>query len=208
MTGTKRDKIRVVIAEDQAMVLGALAALLEMEGDIEVVARAQSGDEALRLVQQHRPDIFITDIEMPGLTGLEVAAELKRRATPVRVIILTTFARAGYLRRALEGGASGYLLKDMPAEKLADAVRRVRSGLRVIDPQLAAEAWTDEPDPLTDRERQVLRLAGEGMGSTDIAIELSLSEGTVRNYLSEAISKLGAANRTEAARIARSKGWL
>ena len=208
MTGAKRDKIRVVIAEDQAMVLGALAALLEMEGDIEVVARAQSGDEALRLVQQHRPEVFITDIEMPGLTGLEVAAELKRRATPVRVIILTTFARAGYLRRALEGGASGYLLKDMPAEKLADAVRRVRSGLRVIDPQLAAEAWTDEPDPLTDRERQVLRLAGEGLGSTDIAIELSLSEGTVRNYLSEAISKLGAANRTEAARIARSKGWL
>ena len=208
MTGAKRDKIRVVIAEDQAMVLGALAALLEMEGDIEVVARAQSGDEALRLVQQHRPDVFITDIEMPGLTGLEVAAELKRRGTAVRVIILTTFARAGYLRRALEGGASGYLLKDMPAEKLADAVRRVRSGLRVIDPQLAAEAWTDEPDPLTDRERQVLRLAGEGLGSTDIAIELSLSEGTVRNYLSEAISKLGAANRTEAARIARSKGWL
>jgi len=208
MTGAKRDKIRVVIAEDQAMVLGALAALLEMEGDIEVVARAQSGDEALRLVQQHRPEVFITDIEMPGLTGLEVAAELKRRGTAVRVIILTTFARAGYLRRALEGGASGYLLKDMPAEKLADAVRRVRSGLRVIDPQLAAEAWTDEPDPLTDRERQVLRLAGEGLGSTDIAIELSLSEGTVRNYLSEAISKLGAANRTEAARIARSKGWL
>jgi two-component system response regulator DesR len=179
-----------------------------MEGDMEVVARAQSGDEALRLVQQHRPDVFITDIEMPGLTGLEVAAELKRHGTPVRVIILTTFARAGYLRRALEGGASGYLLKDMPAEKLADAVRRVRSGLRVIDPQLAAEAWTDEPDPLTERERQVLRLAGEGIASSDIANELNLSEGTVRNYLSEAISKLGAANRTEAARIARSKGWL
>ena len=126
----------------------------------------------------------------------------------MRVIILTTFARAGYLRRALEAGASGYLLKDMPAEQLADAVRRVRTGLRVIDPQLAAEAWTNEPDPLTDRERQVLRLAGEGMASSDIATELNLSEGTVRNYLSEAISKLGAANRTEAARIARSKGWL
>ena len=208
MAGAKREKIRVVIAEDQAMVLGALAALLEMEDDIEVVARARTGDEALKLVQEHRPEVFITDIEMPGRTGLEVAAELKRRGALVRVIILTTFARAGYLRRALEAGASGYLLKDMPAEQLADAVRRVRTGLRVIDPQLAAEAWTNEPDPLTDRERQVLRLAGEGVASSDIALQLNLSEGTVRNYLSEAISKLGAANRVEAARIARSKGWL
>jgi len=131
-----------------------------------------------------------------------------RRAIPVRVIILTTFARAGYLRRALDAGASGYLLKDMPAEQLADAVRRVHRGLRVIDPQLAAEAWSDEADPLTDRERQVLRLAGEGVATLDIANELKLSEGTVRNYLSEAISKLGAANRVEAARIARTKGWL
>jgi two-component system response regulator DesR len=208
MPGARRDKIRVIIAEDQAMVLGALAALLEMEDDIEVIARARTGDEALKIVLDRRPDVFITDIEMPGRTGLEVAAELKRRGALVRVIILTTFARAGYLRRALEAGASGYLLKDMPAEQLADAVRRVRSGLRVIDPQLAAEAWTDEPDPLTDRERQVLRLAGEGVASSDIAIELNLSEGTVRNYLSEAINKLGAANRVEAARIARSKGWL
>jgi two-component system response regulator DesR len=179
-----------------------------MEGDIEVVARAANGKDAVRLVQQVRPEVLITDIEMPGLTGLEVAAELKRRNYPVRIIILTTFARAGYLRRALDAGASGYLLKDMPAEQLADAVRRVHKGLRVIDPQLAAEAWTNEPDPLTERERQVLRLAGEGVASTDIAIELSLSEGTVRNYLSEAMSKLGAANRVEAARIARSKGWL
>ena len=208
MSGAKRDKIRVVLAEDQAMVLGALAALLEMEDDIEVVARAGSGDEALRIVQQTRPDVFITDIEMPKLTGLEVAAELKRRNVAVRIIILTTFARAGYLRRALDAGASGYLLKDMPAEQLADAVRRVHKGLRVIDAQLAAEAWTNEPDPLTERERQVLRLAGEGMASLDIAIELNLSEGTVRNYLSEAMSKLGAANRVEAARIARAKGWL
>jgi two-component system response regulator DesR len=206
--GTKRDKIRVLLAEDQAMVLGALAALLEMEDDIEVVARARSGDEALKLIQQHHPAVFITDIEMPNMTGLEVAAELKRRGTPVRVIILTTFARAGYLRRALDAGACGYLLKDMPAEQLADAVRRVTRGLRVIDPQLAAEAWTDEPDPLTERERQVLRLAGEGMASSDIATELNLSEGTVRNYLSEAINKMGAANRVEAARLARAKGWL
>jgi two-component system response regulator DesR len=208
MPGIKGAKIRVVIAEDQAMVLGALAALLDMEGDIEVVARAANGNDALRLVQQVRPEVLITDIEMPGMTGLEVAAELKRRNYPVRIIILTTFARAGYLRRALDAGASGYLLKDMPAEQLADAVRRVHKGLRVIDPQLAAEAWTNEPDPLTERERQVLRLAGEGMASTDIAVELNLSEGTVRNYLSEAMSKLGAANRVEAARIARSKGWL
>ena len=208
MTVARRDKIRVVIAEDQAMVLGALAALLEMEADIEVVARARDGEEALRVVEESRPDVFITDIEMPKQTGLEVAAELKRRSVPVRVIILTTFARAGYLRRALDAGASGYLLKDMPAEQLADAVRRVYKGLRVIDPQLAAEAWSDEPDPLTERERQVLRLAGEGMATLDIANELSLSEGTVRNYLSEAISKLGAANRVEASRIARAKGWL
>ncbi len=208
MPSTRRDKIRVLLAEDQTMVLGALAALLEMEDDIEVVARARSGDEALKLIQQHRPSVFITDIEMPTMTGLEVAAELKRGGLPVRVIILTTFARAGYLRRALDAGASGYLLKDMPAEQLADAVRRVHRGLRVIDPELAAEAWTEEPDPLTERERQVLRLAGEGMASSDIAAELCLSEGTVRNYLSEAISKMGAANRVEAARLARAKGWL
>ncbi len=199
--------IRVVIAEDQGMVLGALAALLEIEGDIAVVARARNGREALAAVLAERPDVFITDIEMPEMTGLEVAAELKRQRTPTRVIILTTFARAGYLRRALDAGASGYLLKDMPAEQLADAVRRVCRGLRMVDPELAAEAWTD-PDPLTDRERQVLRLAGEGMASTDIALQLELSEGTVRNYLSEAISKVGANNRVEAARIARTKGWL
>jgi two-component system, NarL family, response regulator DesR len=144
---------------------------------------------------------------MPEMTGLDVAAELKRRHTGTRVIILTTFARAGYLRRALEAGASGYLLKDMRAEELAEAVRRVQQGLRVIDPELATEAWA-EPDPLTDRERQVLRLAGDGKGSGDIAADLNLSEGTVRNYLSEAISKLGAGNRVEAARIARTKGWL
>lgn len=197
----------MVIAEDQGMVLGALATLLEIEGDISVIARARNGSEALDAVVAGKPDIFLTDIEMPGMSGLEIAAELKRRRCPTRVIILTTFARAGYLRRALEAGVAGYLLKDMAAEKLADAVRRVHSGLRVIDPELAAEAWV-EPDPLTDRERQVLRLAGDGMASFDIAGKLSLSEGTVRNYLSEAISKLGATNRVEAARIARTKGWL
>jgi two-component system response regulator DesR len=199
--------IRVVIAEDQGMVLGALAALLEMEGDISVVARARNGQEALQSVLAHKPDVFITDIEMPEMTGLDVASELKKSRSGVRVIILTTFARAGYLRRALDAGASGYLLKDMRAEELADAVRRVHQGLRVVDPELAAEAW-GEPDPLTDRERQVLRMAGDGMASGDIAASLNLSEGTVRNYLSEAISKLGASNRVEAARIARGKGWL
>jgi two-component system response regulator DesR len=204
---TNRTTLRVVIAEDQGMVLGALAALLEIEGDIAVIARARNGREAVQAVIQHKPDVFITDIEMPEMTGLEAAAELKRQRCATRVIILTTFARAGYLRRALDAGASGYLLKDMRAEELAEAVRRVHRGLRVVDPELAAEAWS-EPDPLTDRERQVLRLAGEGMSSGDIASDLSLSEGTVRNYLSEAISKLGAANRVEAARIARTKGWL
>lgn len=199
--------IRVVIAEDQAMVLGALAALLEIEGDFDVVGRAQDGEEALAICREKKPDVLLTDIEMPRRTGLELATALKQEKLPTRVIILTTFARGGYLRRALEAGASGYLLKDSPAEHLANAVRRVKAGGRVIDPELAAEAWS-EPDPLTDRERQVLRMAGEGQTSADIASTLHLSEGTVRNYLSEAISKLGAGNRVEAARIARDKGWL
>ncbi|HEY3769674.1 MAG TPA: response regulator transcription factor [Candidatus Angelobacter sp.] len=200
-------KISVVIAEDQSMVLGALAALLEIENDIHVVGQAVNGKEALQLTLQHKPDLLLTDIEMPEMSGLEVAAELKRQGALSRVIILTTFARSGYLRRALDAGASGYLLKDSPAAALADAIRRVHSGRRVIDPELATEAWT-EADPLSDRERQVLRQAAEGATSVDIATTLHLSEGTVRNYLSEAISKLGASNRVEAARIARMKGWL
>jgi len=199
--------IRVVLAEDQGMVLGALAALLEIENDIVVAAQARNGKEALGAVAEHRPDVLITDIEMPEMSGLEVAAELKRLRSTTRTIILTTFARAGYLRRALDAGAAGYLLKDKPAKELADAVRRVHTGLRVIDPELVAEAW-GEPDPLTDRERQVVRLAGEGVAGSEIAEKLGLSEGTVRNYLSEAMSKLGANNRVEAARIARAKGWL
>jgi two-component system, NarL family, response regulator DesR len=199
--------IRVVIAEDQAMVRGALAALLAIGGGIEVAGQAQNGREAVEMVARLLPDVLLTDIEMPELTGLEVAAEIRRRKLPVKVAILTTFARAGYLRRALDAGVSGYLLKDAPSTMLADAIRRIKAGTRVIDPQLAAEAWT-EADPLTDRERQVLRYAGEGNSSAEIAERLHLSEGTVRNYLSEAISKLGASNRTEAARIARQKGWL
>lgn len=199
--------IRVALAEDQGMVLGALAALLEIEEDLEVVGLAANGREALDLTLREGPDVLVTDIEMPELSGLEVAAELRRRGSPTRVVILTTFARAGYLRRALEAGASGYLLKDAPAATLADAIRRVRAGLRAIDPDLAGEAFA-EPDPLSDRERQVLRRAGEGGTSAGIAADLGLSEGTVRNYLSEAMGKLGARTRVEAARIARQKGWL
>jgi len=199
--------IRVVLAEDQAMVRGALAALLALDGDLDVVGEAGDGDEAEALVRALRPDVLLTDIEMPGRSGLEVAAAVRDAALPTKVVILTTFARAGYLRRALEAGALGYLLKDAPAAVLADAVRRVHAGLRAIDPDLAAQAW-GEADPLSDRERQVLRLAGEGRMSAEIAEALGLAEGTVRNYLSEAIGKLGAANRVEAARIAREQGWL
>jgi two-component system response regulator DesR len=200
--------IRVVLAEDQAMVLGALAALLELEHDIEVVGRAADGKAALAAVTKLKPDVLVTDIEMPLMTGLELAAYVKEQGLPVRVVILTTFARPGYLRRALDSGARGYLLKDRPAKELAEAVRRVHAGLRVVDPGLATEAWGAEDDPLTDRERQILQRAGDGRPSVEIATELRLSEGTVRNYLSEAIAKLGAQNRVDAARIARSKGWL
>lgn len=189
------------------MVLGALCALLEIEPDLEVVARARSGPEALALALTHRPDVVVTDIEMPGMSGLELAAELRRQGSPARVVVLTTFARPGYLRRALDAGASGYLLKDAPSERLADAIRRVQAGCRAVDPELAAEAWS-EADPLTDRERQVLRLAAEGQSGAEIAQCLHLSEGTVRNYLSEAVSKLGGRNKVDAARIARVKGWL
>lgn len=205
-TGAK--EIRVLLAEDQTMVRGALAALLEMEPDIRVVAQAGNGREAERLTRELKPDVAVTDIEMPEWTGLEFASALKESNSKTRMIILTTFARPGYLRRALESGARGYLLKDRPATELAQAIRRVHSGLRAIDPELAAEAWSAEADPLNDRERQILQRAGEGRSSAEIATELRLSEGTVRNYLSEAIAKLGAANRVDAARIARQRGWL
>ena len=199
--------IRVLIAEDQEMVLGALAALLSLENDIEVVAQTRDGREALEACRKLDPDVVIADIEMPLMTGLELTAQIAAAGLGARVIIVTTFARGGYLRRALDAGARGYLLKDAPATDLSTAVRRVYAGGRAIEPELAAEAWT-EPDPLTNRERQVLRLAGEGRSSAQIAETLFLSEGTVRNYLSEAMHKLDANNRTEAARIARRKGWL
>jgi len=190
------------------MVRGALAALLELEPDLQVVAQAANGREAERLTRELRPDVAVTDIEMPEWTGLEFAAALKESNSRTSVIILTTFARPGYLRRALDAGARGYLLKDRPSTELAAAIRRVHSGLRAIDPALAAEAWNADADPLTDRERQILQRAGDGRSSAEIASELRLSEGTVRNYLSEAIAKLGAANRIDAARIARLRGWL
>jgi len=207
-TTSASKKIRVLLAEDQTMLRGALAALLELEPDISVVAQAANGREAQRLARELSPDIIVTDIEMPEMTGLEFAAALKESESKSRVIILTTFARPGYLRRALDAGARGYLLKERPASELAEAIRRVHSGLRAVDPALAAEAWGADEDPLSDRERQILQRAGDGRSSSDIAAELRLSEGTVRNYLSEAIAKLGATNRVDAARIARSRGWL
>jgi two-component system response regulator DesR len=199
--------IRVLIAEDQAMVLGALAALLSIERDIDVIAKVQNGRLALAEAIAKRPDIVLTDIEMPEMGGLELAAELKRAGSPARVVMLTTFGRAGFLRRALDANVAGFLLKDTPSDRLAEAIRRVHAGGRAIDPDLAADVWT-EADPLTDRERQVLQLAADGQTGAAIAAALQLSEGTVRNYLSEAISKLGAQNRVEAARLAKLKGWL
>ena len=199
--------IRLLLAEDQAMLRGALAALLGLESDLEVVGAAADGEAAWRDLQRLQPDRLVTDIEMHGLTGLELAQRIQRQQLPVKVVIVTTFARAGFLRRALEAGVCGYLLKDAPAEDLAEALRKVHRGGRAIDPALALEAW-GEADPLNDRERQALRLAGEGMSAGEIAAKLNLSQGTVRNYLSEAIGKLGVGNRIEAYRLARQKGWL
>ena len=199
--------IRIVLAEDQAMVRGALSALLGLEPDIEVLGSAADGEAAWRMLQQLKPDILVTDIEMPGLSGLELAQRIARQGLPIKVVIVTTFARSGFLRRALDAGVCGYLLKDAPAEKLADALRQVQHGGRAIDPQLALDAWS-QADPLNDRERQVLRLSGDGRSASEIATQLGLSHGTVRNYLSECIGKLGVANRIEAYRLARQKGWL
>ncbi|GAA1301620.1 response regulator transcription factor [Pseudonocardia xinjiangensis] len=206
MTG-RASVIRLVLAEDQGMVLGAFARLLSFEPDLEVVATATDGTQALAAVEEHDPDVLVTDVEMPGLSGLDVAAELHRMRARTRLVIVTTFARSGYLRRALESGVSGYVLKDAPVDQLVDTVRRVHAGQRVVDPALAVAAW-DGADPMTDRERDVLRLAAEGLPNSDIAAHLHLAEGTVRNYLSTAITKLGVRNRIEAARVARDRGWL
>lgn len=199
--------IRLLLAEDQTLLLGALGALLELEPDLEIIGKARDGDQAREMIMRDPPDLVLTDIEMPGATGLELAEWIRREHPDTRVVILTTFARPGYLRRALEAGVSGYLLKETPAEELARALRRAQAGERVIAPELALTAF-DSQDPLTERERQVLRLAGEGHSNAEIGRRLHLADGTVRNYLSEAIGKLDADNRIEAWRIARDKGWL
>ncbi|WP_433018501.1 response regulator transcription factor [Kribbella sp. CA-294648] len=199
--------IRLLIADDQALVRGALAALLVLEPDLEVVAEVGRGDEVVEAVRTAKPDVALLDVEMPGLDGIEAAAAL--RAVPgVRVLMVTTFGRPGYLRRAMEAGAAGFVVRDTPAAQLADAVRRVHQGLRVVDPSLAAETLVAGTSPLTARESDVLRAARAGGTVADVARELHLSEGTVRNHLSAAIGKTGARTRAEAARIALDNGWL
>ncbi|HEX6473142.1 MAG TPA: response regulator transcription factor [Streptosporangiaceae bacterium] len=200
--------IRVLIAEDQGMVRGALATLLGLEDDIEVVAEAASGDEALAAAAKATPDVALLDIEMPGKDGITTAGELRTTLPACKVVILTTFGRPGYLRRAMEAGASAFLVKDSPAHELAGAIRRVLSGERVIDPGLAAAALSAGPNPLSPRERDVLAAAADGSTISDIARRLSLSEGTVRNYLSAAIQKVGARNRIEAVQTAQRQGWV
>jgi two-component system response regulator DesR len=200
--------IRIVVAEDQALVLGAIAALLDLEPDLEVVGRARDGDEALALVHELSPDVLLTDIEMPNCSGLDVAQGIAQAQLATKVVIVTTFGRAGYVARARAAGVRGYLLKDSPIDDLAAAIRSVAAGGHVIPAELAATAWEAGPDPLSDRERETLRLAEQGLSNKEIARRLSLSPGTVRNYLSEAASKIGGANRTEAGRIARMNGWL
>ena len=200
--------IRVLLAEDQAMVRGALAALLALEGDIDVIAEVSRGDEVLPAALRARPDVALLDIEMPGGDGLAAAGALREHLPSCRVLILTTFGRPGYLRRAMESGATGFLLKDAPAAELAVAIRRAVAGERVVDPGLALAALSEGNNPLSTREREVLGASVDGASIAELAARLSLSEGTVRNHLSSAIQKLGAHNRTEAARIAEQKGWL
>ncbi len=200
--------IRVLVAEDQAMVRGALVALLSLEGDIEVVAEAARGDEVLPAALENRPDVALLDIEMPGGGGLSAAQALHEQLPACHVVIVTTFGRSGYLREAMESGAVGFLLKDAPAAELAVAIRRVMAGERVVDPDLALAALSDGDNPLTSREREVLAASLDGASIADIAARLVVSEGTVRNHLSVAIQKLNARNRIEAARLAQQKGWL
>jgi two-component system response regulator DesR len=200
--------VRVLLAEDQAMVRGALAALVNLEEDIEIVAEASRGDEVVPTALDALPDVALLDIEMPGGDGLDAAAVLREKLPTCRTIILTTFGRAGYLKRAMEGGAAGFLLKDAPATELASAIRRATQGERVVDTDLAAVALSAGDNPLTEREREVLAASEGGATIEDVAARLYLSEGTVRNYLSAAIKKLGTRNRVEAARLAERKGWL
>jgi len=200
--------VRVLLAEDQAMVRGAIAALLALEEDIEIVAEASRGDEVVALALESGPDVALLDVEMPGGDGLDAAAALRQKLPSCRVIILTTFGRAGYLKRAMENGAAGFLLKDAPSSELSKAIHRVMRGERVVDPDLAAVALSAGDNPLTEREREVLAASEGGATIEDVAARLYLSEGTVRNYLSTAIKKLGTRNRIEAARLAEKRGWL
>lgn len=201
-------QIRVLLADDQALVRGALAALLDLEPDLSVVAQVGRGDQVVPAARESRADVCLLDIEMPGLTGLEAAETLRRDLPGVRSLIVTTFGRPGYVRRALDAGAAGFVVKDTPARQLADAVRRVHAGLRVVDPTLAAESLIAGPSPLTARETEILRLALDGAPVAQVARRAHLSAGTVRNHLSSAIGKTGGATRGEAARIAQENGWL
>jgi two-component system, NarL family, response regulator DesR len=200
--------IRVLLAEDQAMIREALAALLSFEDDIEVVAQVGRGDEVTAAALASKPDVALLDIEMPGMDGLTAAAALSQASPGTKIVILTTFGRPGYLRRAMEAGASGFVVKDSPADRLARTIRQVLSGQRVIDPELAAAALSEGASPLTPRERDVLAASRDGAAIAEIAATLYLSEGTVRNYLSACIQKTGARNRTEALRVAEERGWL
>jgi two-component system response regulator DesR len=202
------EPIRLLLADDQALVRGALAALLDLETDLTVVAQVGRGDEVVTAARRSSADVALLDVEMPGLDGIQAAAALAEQVPSCRSLIVTTFGRPGYLRRAMEAGAAGFVVKDTPSGMLADAVRRVASGLRVVDPTLAAESLASGSSPLTARETEVLGVAMRGGSITDIAHTLRLSQGTVRNHLSSAIGKTGARNRSEAARIAAQQGWL
>jgi two-component system response regulator DesR len=205
---TDAEAIRLVIVDDQAMLRGALSALLELEDDLTVVGVAGTGEEAVEVVSATRPDVCLMDIQMPGMDGVAATRAVRAARPDTRVLIVTTFARPGYLRSALDAGASGFVVKDAPAEQLADAVRRVHAGMRVVDPALAEASLFEGANPLSERERQVLRLAADGRSAAAIASEVFLSAGTVRNHLSAAIGKVGAANRAQAVRIAQDKGWI
>lgn len=200
--------IRVMLADDQAMVRGALAALLTLEGDIDVVAQVGRGDQVLDAVAEHRPDVVLMDVDMPGLDGLAATAQVLARFPTTRVLVVTTFGRPGFLRRAMQSGAHGFVVKDAPASELAESVRRVHAGLRVVDPQLAADSLVFGESPLTTRETEVLQAAADGATVADVAKRVHLSEGTTRNHLSQAIAKTNAATRAEAVHIAANKGWI
>lgn len=205
---TDASRIRLLLVDDQALVRGALGALLNLEPDLEVVGYAADGAEAVRETELLTPDVCLMDIQMPGLDGIAATQQIRVAHPGTRVLIVTTFARPGYLRSALEAGAGGFIVKDAPPEQLADAVRRVHAGLRVVDPALATESLFEGANPLSEREQQVLRLADQGLSAAEIASEVYLSAGTVRNHLSSAIGKTDASNRAQAARIARDKGWI